>query len=169
MKKIILFFVLISLFRLGNAQSMYINEQTASQRAILLSSISFLSFQNGNLIINEKSGAKQSVVLSNIKTLIFKTATSLIALDGEGFTAKVFPNPAADYLNIQLPKHNGNRIVIQILDLSGSVLYSTNSPKLSWENSYSISLNSLKAGLYLWRIIVDEKIYNHKFIKTNTL
>jgi len=70
----------------------------------------------------------------------------------------IFPNPAFDILNVK--SNIGHSLALEVLDYTGSILLSEN-------NSQSISVSRLPAGLYLLKAIDtrDGTISIHKFIK----
>lgn len=75
---------------------------------------------------------------------------------------KIYPNPANDFIAIELPK---NEIIQNILvfDLSGKTVQLDNI-----ENSYQVQMlnvSNLATGAYLVRIQTDKELYMNKFIK----
>jgi len=164
MKKTIFFLMFISLFIIGHAQSMYINDKTGNITTIVLNSLKHLSFNSGHLIVNSKSGGAQSIVLSEIKILTFTPITGLPDDAKDFLDFRLYPNPVGDFMSVELPKSNDNSVRIELLSLEGRVLY-TQSGDSQTESAITINVSSLKQGLYLCRILNDNKINTQKFIK----
>lgn len=70
----------------------------------------------------------------------------------------LYPNPAADNINVSFAADAGNSL-IEVYDILGSKLYSTDMNTVSGDNLKNISLESLPAGQYI------VKIYNGKSVK----
>ena len=74
----------------------------------------------------------------------------------------VYPNPAKEYINIDLSKLHGETSHILITDLTGKVL---DKMIISSESSLlTISLSQLPKGLYIVKLQNGDKCYNEKFI-----
>lgn len=69
---------------------------------------------------------------------------------------ELYPNPATNEINIK--GISGEELKIQIIDLNGKILLST-------ENNHSVNVSGLNAGTYFVRIIRDSKVEQQKFIK----
>lgn len=77
---------------------------------------------------------------------------------------KVYPNPAASVLNIELSgKNDGGEVLIDIYDGAARLLRHKTLRKDS--NAFSIDIQSLASGVYTIRIIDQEEINTVKFIK----
>jgi len=72
----------------------------------------------------------------------------------------IIPNPALDYLNIELPESITKTVVVSIIDLQGKTL-----KKQMHNSGQSIDVAQLPAGMYLLKIVVDSRIYTGRFIK----
>lgn len=164
MKKAIVFLMFLSLFRMGYAQSMYVKHKTGNVTSIVLNSIRNVGFNSGQLIVNLKDGSVQPLVLSEIKTLTFTPITGLPDGAKDFFKFRLYPNPVADLLSVELPKSNDNSVRIELLSLDGRMLY-TQTDDLQAESVITINVSSLKHGLYLCRILNNNKIHTQKFIK----
>ncbi len=69
--------------------------------------------------------------------------------EGEPFT--VYPNPAHDWLNIDLRMANGNRVQLHVSDLSGRTLQEIVVEKATTD-PYHLDTRAIPAGLYLLQI-----------------
>jgi hypothetical protein len=71
-------------------------------------------------------------------------------------TVMIFPNPANEIVNLQVPA--GSRI--QMYSHTGQLVYD----KLNAENELQIGLNKFEAGIYFVRIVSGDHIFNKKLI-----
>jgi ligand-binding sensor domain-containing protein len=66
---------------------------------------------------------------------------------------KMFPNPANGYVTIQLPDHVGNISKIQVIDVLGSVVSSSNFQG----TNVTLPVTDLKTGIYIVKIEIDKQ------------
>lgn len=76
----------------------------------------------------------------------------LIRLDNLHNSVQVFPNPAADYLQVQVPVTVKGRVVLQVTDASGKLVRSMSFEATGNSLATTINLAGLTKGLYLLRI-----------------
>jgi hypothetical protein len=88
------------------------------------------------------------IVLDDIS--VFNSA----ALNTNTISAKVYPNPAKDVLNVAV---EGDNVEVIISTLDGKVVATDNSKK--------IDIANLTAGLYIYQVKVDDKIATGNFVK----
>jgi len=74
--------------------------------------------------------------------------------------SQVFPNPVRDVLNITLDDPNPDAQV-HIFDVTGREYLSTSSQ----QNQFSVDISSLDQGIYILRIIKENRVEVHKFKK----
>ena len=87
-------------------------------------------------------------------------ATVLGISEAQRLDFEMFPNPASEKLTIQLPS-NSNNAVIEFYDNIGRLAMSqkiTNSKN-------KINVNHLSKGVYILKVLSDDKIGSQKFIK----
>jgi hypothetical protein len=106
----------------------------------------------------------ENEVLNTISiTPEFGTIESASNSDSENNSIKTFPNPASKYEQITIETNSKNISQINILDITGNIVYQDN---FFYEKS-AIQLNSskFKSGIYLIQLIQGEKrISNQKLI-----
>ena len=106
----------------------------------------------------------ENEVLNTISiTPEFGTIESASNSDSENNSIKTFPNPASKYEQITIETNSKNISQINILDITGNIVYQDN---FFYEKS-AIQLNSskFKSGIYLIQLIKGEKkISNQKLI-----
>jgi hypothetical protein len=77
---------------------------------------------------------------------------------------KVYPNPVADLLKIDVSKLKTMAIEIAIYNAMGSVVYS-NTVKVKAGNEATVPVRQLAAGLYIYEIKAGETLVKGRFIK----
>lgn len=73
---------------------------------------------------------------------------------------KIYPNPANDYLSIDLNKFEGTVNEVQIVDMVGREILHLNNPS---DNTIRISTNDFSSGLYMMKIATDQGVVTKKF------
>lgn len=78
---------------------------------------------------------------------------------------QIFPNPANDYIKILFPiSEDHSKCIIEILSLDGRYVLTRSNFKI-YDNPVSININDLRRGVYLIKLIYDDKIIIKKLIK----
>lgn len=76
----------------------------------------------------------------------------------------VYPNPAADVININMQQSSGDYNV-SIYDMLGRQVVNSSFKNLNGSNELEIPLNSLSAGQYLLKLTSNDNTFATKFIK----
>lgn len=77
----------------------------------------------------------------------------------------VYPNPAADYVNVNLNLVNTSGVVTyEIADMTGKVVYSERRNNLK-SGMNRISLHGLATGAYILKISTDSGVYSEKLLR----
>ena len=76
---------------------------------------------------------------------------------------KLFPNPTASNLTVDLTALNSQQVQMKIFDMQGNLVIALN--KLNVSSNTSIDISSLSEGNYLLNIISSEGLISKKFIK----
>lgn len=102
--------------------------------------------------------------------LYFQIPTSLPAdlaveevLVNQSFS--VFPNPANDNININLESANAGLATIQVIDITGKVVASQSATMNSGQNTQTLHVGKLNAGVYAVNVTINGKIHTSKFVK----
>ena len=85
------------------------------------------------------------------------SGTAFLAENKSNFNFDVFPNPASNAVTIS----NSRSASVQIIDLSGKVVYS----KTIIAGQTEISINHLKTGAYVVQLVTNGSVQNKKLIK----
>ncbi|MBN2891667.1 MAG: T9SS type A sorting domain-containing protein [Bacteroidales bacterium] len=87
--------------------------------------------------------------------------TDLAKITENELEINIFPNPASDILNIQLPVLPSQNANLIVYDFSGKVVFQED-----FSGNYtSIDVANFPAGVYLIRVSFDEKVFSSKVIK----
>jgi hypothetical protein len=78
----------------------------------------------------------------------------------------IYPNPVADYMNIEYKTVRNSTVGIMVINQQGSILKNIKPvARSSGKWSESLDISSYKPGVYLLRITIDGKMYTKRFIK----
>jgi len=86
--------------------------------------------------------------------------TSIHTFSDLDYGVTIYPNPTNDFLNIQFAKNNGKTKIVEVYDMSGRQVISTNSP-----SNLTIFIGNFTQGIYLLRITEEGNTKLIKFIK----
>ena len=70
----------------------------------------------------------------------------------------VYPNPSNGFVSINLDKFNSNKVLIQIVNSQGQIVYN------ELTNGKNIDLSELSSGIYSIQVIDNDKVYTQKLI-----
>lgn len=77
----------------------------------------------------------------------------------------VFPNPVSDIATVQYDLMQSSEVSIEVIDLLGRTNYFENAQALNpGSHQHTIDLSSLRSGIYLLRLNVDQQVHMHKFV-----
>ncbi|MFC2096947.1 T9SS type A sorting domain-containing protein [Bacteroidota bacterium] len=77
---------------------------------------------------------------------------------------KVFPNPADQYVNLQVKIQKNENILISVLDISGRVLVEEKEENISGKYSKQIDVSRLPTGTYFLRLVAGNDSETKKII-----
>jgi hypothetical protein len=124
--------------------------------------VNITSYLNSNTIAvrfigTTGNGASSDIALDDIGIDI---ATGLSKQESNNQLFSVYPNPAKDFVNIQLLKSNTNA-TISITDIQGRVFFEKN---LETANSVQINTKDLAKGMYFISVKTDEEVNVSKIV-----
>lgn len=96
---------------------------------------------------------------------IYYTTDNVGAEELQAASFKLYPNPADDRLNIYFDQDGSSETRIEIMDLTGKIVYKDVIGQFSGAYYNSIDVSDLPGGLYLVRISTGKETVNKKFIK----
>lgn len=79
---------------------------------------------------------------------------------------EVYPNPATDYINLNMNNFQNTSVAeVSLVDLNGRLIYNKKLDNLKENNSFNIDLSSISAGIYIMKISNNgNNIYYEKLI-----
>jgi hypothetical protein len=165
-KLIVLFLLLTSASVLDAQNILYVNLKDNSQTEYLLSGISKMTFNNGNLLLEQKDGQTNDYSLVSLRNLMFNELISVHDLNyASSEHLFLYPNPSDDFIIIE---NNSSEVLyskIEIYDNEGKIIISKQITPLSKEMQTRIDISSLLSGAYVCRILSEDKVLTKKFIK----
>jgi hypothetical protein len=93
--------------------------------------------------------------------------TDYTGLQDEGVADKfsVYPNPAADLINVAISLTNSENTVINVVDISGKVIKTMNLGNVQGDKNLTISLDNMTTGIYFIEMINEAGKQVKKFVK----
>lgn len=102
---------------------------------------------------------------TTMEVVVITTSTSTLRSD---MPWKLYPNPALDYISLDLPKEPNDEISLQIYDLQGIMLRRIEiSSSLDQGRPHTISLRDLPAGSYIARLRSGHQTSHRLFVLTH--
>ncbi|MCF6318630.1 MAG: T9SS type A sorting domain-containing protein [Proteobacteria bacterium] len=93
----------------------------------------------------------------------FEITTDVVELAPDNILAKAWPNPATDYLFIELNNVGSNEFHFQIFNLEGKLFTSRNMSNTG--NVLKVNIQTLTKGYYIYRITTGKHVLTGKFFK----
>lgn len=150
----------IERMRINSKGNIGINLSDPQEKLEVNGNISILN--NYSLILTSPNGTKYKISVDDYGNL----TTSLMTvsnLNTIGAEVNIFPNPTKDQLSIEINEQSIQKVIVEILDLSGKMLFMRHFNS----NSFLISTIDFQKGTYLLRL-TDENgslIRTEKFVK----
>jgi hypothetical protein len=116
--------------------------------------------QIDSVVVNWPSGITNTVVSPDVNSnLLVEEEENVVGIKDEILeNLKVYPNPADDFLNVELPS-NFDKVSYRILDVNGKLVKQGNL------RSKRIEISNLTTGSYLLQLIVEGARVETKIIK----
>ncbi len=105
------------------------------------------------------SGLSKSTVTEELGTIVepdFSVSSEQPTVDN---SIEIFPNPARDHIQVQMPKRGGDA-VYTLFDMHGRSVLEGQS--VSSQGLETITVSQLNAGMYILQWIQDERVYQTK-------
>jgi hypothetical protein len=146
----------------------FLNLKLQSGQDTILKTIQFLvmaktDLQNGlSCIWTSLPNGKRDLISENDEACSFEYVLNAANIDFSE-TINIFPNPAKDFLQIQLTVEPKNQLQVQIYDLTGRLVQSETLQR--GQMLYQIAVGGLNEGAYLLQINDGEKQARKVFVK----
>ncbi len=99
-----------------------------------------------------------------VDNLSFAGAVAVENVATVNSTINVFPNPAADFVQVEMTGTNGQNLRIQLVQLDGKIISDKRVNSLSDSRVCRIDIGDLASGLYYVNIVSDSGIMSRKLI-----
>ncbi len=96
-----------------------------------------------------ESSTNPKALFDSDYNLIYSNLTTAAA---KSFAINVFPNPAKDYLNVNLNLDKATQIAIELIDMTGKSILRNDYGRLSGEQALRLNFSDFKKGLYVLQI-----------------
>lgn len=121
-----------------------------------------VTIDGSSVMINNATVTVADIVTINGVVHVIDAVLVPITLGVEDITAlnslEVYPNPAIDKFSLSLDMAESENVSIDVLDITGKVVFSKNLGRLSaGQNIQSLDVSNLEAGIYLVNISVGNK------------
>ncbi|MCF8298336.1 MAG: S8 family peptidase [Saprospiraceae bacterium] len=131
-------------------------------------SIDISQFASNNGIIVKFEGTNRqgnNLYLDNI--VIFEGVTPPLFITEKAQTnISIYPNPTNDEINIEFGKTQSETSYVEIYNLLGEKLIQTKKDNTHLQtNKITQDISSFPIGIYIIRVIADDKVFTQKFIK----
>ncbi|MDO5341473.1 MAG: thiol protease/hemagglutinin PrtT [Bacteroidia bacterium] len=74
----------------------------------------------------------------------------------------IYPNPARDFVNIEIPENHGEIREMSLFDITGKLVRSENIENQS--RTYTVSLDDMQSGSYIMKLVLKDEIITKKII-----
>ncbi|MEY4928154.1 MAG: hypothetical protein RI894_2592 [Bacteroidota bacterium] len=115
---------------------------------------------NGN---NNDGGIDTGSASTNVTLTEAVVATDNIAQSISNL--KIFPNPVANMLNVQLASEAEGKCTVEIADISGRLVKTQNATLATGANTLQVSVENLISGIYAVRIVRGNETISATMIK----
>ena len=104
-------------------------------------------------------------VINDLDNKTDYSKTVSIQLKTKGLTAKAFPNPTNDVLNVQIEVEKKSDITIDLKDILGRTIWQTTAQNTEGSLSLPIPMSAFANGTYFLKIANNETIIQQKVVK----
>lgn len=117
-----------------------------TEKTALFSSLSKLTFSNGNIVLNITDGEDDFYTLSSVRKIIFSNTSQTEQLPLDNLKLILYPNPASGYIQLKNIPDGMHSVMIYRLD--GAVVYSGTLSAIDNQ----IDLGELPKGFYVLKM-----------------
>jgi hypothetical protein len=118
-----------------------------------------LSYGEGSLVDSDQQPVNSfydQAVTNQVVTKVERSVTSSL---------RIYPNPVGEMLHIELPGSQVDRMTVRILDITGKLRLLREYEDLPGSATVDLHMETMKEGLYLIRISLDERLYHQSVVK----
>lgn len=146
----------------------FLVSMTSAQEAITVAGIDVavnsgsLSYSVGQVVYQIHTGTGGSVTEGVQQSYLIRIAPKSKKNSDKYLSFTVFPNPAADFLDLKVENFNHENLSFQVVDINGRVLLN----QRITASQTRFSMNELAPAVYYVQVMLDKKLVNtFKIIK----
>jgi len=119
-----------------------------------------------NTIQISYTGVDRNVGCLNIQDIVFGSPKNALSYNNSTFNSSisVYPNPANNVLNLSIESVCNSKANINLIDISGKVVFAFNKEITEGSNIVSLNTDNLQNGLYILKVKNGTTIYNEKVL-----
>lgn len=147
-----------------HGQSMHVKDTSGVQVTYSLESIINLHFVSGELRVKNQDNTTDTYSLGSLRYLNFSDSTSVhIEAQTENRNRiRMYPNPVKEVLMVDLSEASGEKGSLHILGLDGKLVMRC---ELAGPGVHSVDLGTLRRGLYICRLRMQDETTSQKIYK----
>ncbi|MEN8119843.1 MAG: C10 family peptidase [Bacteroidota bacterium] len=140
-------------------------------------SVLLVPMQEGvGTILSDLSGNFTNITLRSDPNLanwlyesLLKSSTAITSSNVEiessiSNSLEIYPNPASDYLFLNLERNQGATVQIKLFDINGKVAKIKNLETIDGNQVLKMDISTLKQGIYILQLITPDKSFKKKII-----
>jgi hypothetical protein len=89
-------------------------------------------------------------------------ASSLITEKPKSFKINVYPNPAKDFINVNLDLKQASQLTMELIDMTGKIIMKNEYGNRSGAQNFRFDFSDLKKGLYVMQLKTDSETVAYK-------
>ncbi len=133
---------------------------TTLMRVVMQYDFDFMFQPCGNFSFGEVEDYTVEIIDGTGKT----QATNNDKTTSNDLIINTYPNPASNWLNIQLEQNTDNEVDIQLRDITGKTVATYRQQAVAGKNNFRLDLPTLAAGYYTIHLISNDKISTQKVL-----
>jgi len=137
---------------------------TYAQLRTLLNSLGFVNSQTATIKFRVTASSGPFNASSDTLFLFLTLGNGLSINNSNSNNLNVYPNPFTNNISIQMPNITAKSVDVEIVDITGKIIYSENVLTNS-ENEVNVNANNLTKGIYILKILNDNQVFTKKIIK----
>ncbi len=109
--------------------------------------------------LSSSASLNAAVIFDSDYNLIYVSVPSIKPVS---FDINFYPNPATDFLKLNLNLKKSNLLAIQVIDISGKIVLTENYGNSNGEQNLNLDLSNLATGLYVLKVNAGNETASYK-------
>jgi len=150
----------------GEVSEVIINQNEFSSEWVLLGEFYFdLNNESSVYLGDNTSIPDQYLAFDAVAFSRSETAAGFNNLAEAVSEFSLSPNPVSDVANISYFSNFNENIIVEVVDIQGRTMFSSNfSAKIGWNNFSSVSFSDIKSGIYVVRLKSSQRVMYQKIV-----